>query len=69
MIIADSSLFYLLVGIIIIIKYLRRAYTILGIILRNLQTLAHLLTSFCNHTDNIIILITHTEKRKHKEDK
>lgn len=50
-------------------KYLRRAYTILGIILRNLQTLAHLLTSFCNHTDNIIILITHTEKRKHKEDK
>lgn len=67
MIIADSSLFYLLVGI--IIKHLHRAYAILGIILRNLQTLAHLLTSFCNHTDNIIILITHTEKRKHKEDK
>lgn len=50
MITIDFSLFYLLIiiiiGIVIIIKHVHGAYTILGIILRNLQVSAHLLTFF-----------------------
>lgn len=57
MITVDFSLFYLLIiiiiGIVIIIKHVHGAYTILGIILRNLQISAHLLTFFYNHIDNI----------------